>query len=107
MVNEGSSVFITEENINVLTSYYEDKIVDFLVVQQPKNGYIMFQQKPNNNVTIFTSMHLAQNKLKVSLFSVHSEAIIHICRFFLFVGLSVNIFSFCIYIKSYNTDIGF
>ena len=67
-MNEGSSVFITEENINVLTSYYEDKIVDYLVVQQPKHGYIMFQQKPNNNVTIFTSMHLAQNKLKVGVF---------------------------------------
>ena len=52
----------------MLTSYYEDKIADFLVVSPPRHGALVLAGPgPASNVTIFSVGQLRGRQIKVRL----------------------------------------
>ena len=54
----------------MLTSYYEDKIADFLVVSPPRHGALVLAGPgPATNVTIFSVGQLRGRQIKVRLFA--------------------------------------
>lgn len=63
-VIEGQDATLSMENIHVLTSFYEDKIADFLVVSHPQHGSFISAHNPNKNVTIFTLAQLKGRQIK-------------------------------------------
>ena len=67
-VIEGQDATLSMENIHVLTSFYEDKIADFLVVSHPQHGSFISAHNPNKNVTIFNLAQLKGRQIKVCSF---------------------------------------
>ena len=61
-VTEGQTSFLSLDNIHVLTSYYEDKIADFLLVSGPQHGAIV---SDNKNISIFSLDQLKGRQIKV------------------------------------------
>ena len=67
-VTEGEAAFLSLDNIHVLTSYYEDKIADFLLVSAPSHGALVWSHsgQTERNVSIFTVGQLRDKQIKVS-----------------------------------------
>ena len=63
-VTEGEEAFLSLDNIHVLTSYYEDKIADFLLVSAPLHGSLVATDS-RKNVSIFTVAQLKGRQIKV------------------------------------------
>ena len=63
-VTEGEEAFLSLDNIHVLTSYYEDKIADFLLVSAPHHGSLVATDS-RKNVSIFTVTQLKGRQIKV------------------------------------------
>ena len=64
------TALLSLDNIHVLTSYYEDKIADFLVVSPPRHGALVLAGPgPASNVTIFSVGQLRGRQIKVRLFA--------------------------------------
>ena len=68
-VTEGEATFLSLDNIHVLTSYYEDKIADFLLVSAPSHGSVVLSDSAGSekNVSIFTLAQLRGKQIKVSV----------------------------------------
>ena len=68
-VTEGEATFLSLDNIHVLTSYYEDKIADFLLVSAPSHGSVVLSDSVGSekNVSIFTLAQLRGKQIKVSV----------------------------------------
>ena len=65
-VTEGQTSLLSLDNIHVLTSYYEDKIADFLLVSPPRHGSVVTTMAPApTNVTIFTINQIKRRQIKV------------------------------------------
>ena len=64
-VTEGEEAFLSLDNIHVLTSYYEDKIADFLLVSAPLHGSLVATDS-RKNVSIFSVAQLKGRKIKVN-----------------------------------------
>ena len=64
-VTEGQTTLLSLENIHVLTSYYEDKIADFLLVSPPSHGSLITMAPTPTNVTIFTINQIKRRQIKV------------------------------------------
>ena len=62
-VTEGQSSVLSLENIHVLTSYYEDKVADLLLVSGPEHGAIV--SEADKNVSIFSISQLKGRQIKV------------------------------------------
>ena len=65
-VTEGEEAFLSLDNIHVLTSYYEDKIADFLLVSAPHHGSLVATDS-RRNVSIFTVTQLKERQIKVKI----------------------------------------
>ena len=65
-VVEGGSAALAQENLHVLTEFYEDKVADYLIVSSPKQGRIVEQGKEGTNCTIFTMRQLKARQIRVS-----------------------------------------
>ena len=63
-VTEGEEAFLSLDIIHVLTSYYEDKIADFLLISAPSHGSVVAADT-GNNVTIFSIAQLKGRQIKV------------------------------------------
>ena len=64
-VTEGEEAFLSLDNIHVLTSYYEDKIADFLLVSAPRHGSLVATDSRRQNVSMFTVAQLKERQIKV------------------------------------------
>ena len=72
-VTEGESAFLSLDNIHILTSYYEDKIADFLLVSAPSHGSVVAIDsagRPEKNVSIFSVGQLKEKQIKVRVDSL-------------------------------------
>nr|XP_040572532.1 chondroitin sulfate proteoglycan 4-like [Lepeophtheirus salmonis] len=65
VVTEGSKIPISPENLHVLTSYYEDKIKDYLIVDPPKRGRLESLDARKDLVTLFFSGRPSKEKYLV------------------------------------------
>ena len=72
-VTEGENAFLSLDNIHILTSYYEDKIAEFLLVSTPRHGNMVTSgPNPDRNATIFSISQLKSRQIKVKQLSTLS-----------------------------------
>ncbi|KAF7993527.1 hypothetical protein HCN44_010122 [Aphidius gifuensis] len=60
-VIEGNSILLNRKKFHVITTYYNDKLSDYKIIEKPKHGYIIDVNKNNNNIKKFTQKQLDNN----------------------------------------------
>lgn len=63
-VEEGGEASLSTENLHVLTSFYEDRIADFVIVSHPSHGRLITQGREDDTVTMFTIEQLGAREVK-------------------------------------------